>query len=66
MSTPNKQQEPARCSYSLEEMKELLSKWMVQEFGNPRDDIKDLDQKDKWYRDYGLIFHFLRDHYPSA
>lgn len=62
----NPQQEPARCSYSLEEMKDFLSKWMIQEFGHPRDYIQDPEQKDKWYRDYGLIFHFLRDHYPSA
>ena len=56
---------PLRVRYSLAEMEMLLKAWMVNEFGHPRDYITDPDQKDKWYRDYGLIYHFIRDHFPA-
>ena len=56
---------PLRVRYALAEMEMLLKAWMVNEFGHPRDYITDPDQKDKWYRDYGLLYHFIRDHFPA-
>ena len=55
---------PLRVSYSLAEIEERLKKWMVDEFGHPRDYLTEPEQKDKWYRDYGLIYHFMRDQFP--
>jgi hypothetical protein len=56
---------PLRVSYSLAEIEERLKKWMVDEFGHPRDYLTEPEQKDKWYRDYGLIYHFMRDQFPA-
>ena len=56
---------PLLVSYSLAEIEERLKKWMVDEFGHPRDYLTEPEQKDKWYRDYGLIYHFMRDQFPA-
>lgn len=46
---------------SLAEMDVALRKWMVKEFGPPSS-LNEM-QRDQWYRDNGLIYHFLRDHF---
>ena len=56
---------PLRVAYSREEMEAKLREWMVKEFGHPRDYITDSDQRNAWYRDNGLLYHFICDHFPS-
>ena len=56
---------PSRAAYSREEMEAKLREWMVKEFGHPRDHISDPDQRNAWYRDNGLLYSFICDHFPS-
>ena len=56
---------PTRVSYSLEEIEARLKEWMIAEFGHPRDYLTEPEQKDKWYRDYGMIYHFLWSQFPA-
>ncbi len=57
------QDEPLRCSYSREELMQKLTDWMVKIYGSPTSYADDPDQRDAWYRDNGLIAHFIRDHF---
>lgn len=50
---------------SLAEIEERLKAWMIDEFGHPRDYIAEPELKDKWYRDYGLIYHFISDQFSA-
>lgn len=54
---------PIRVAYSREEMMILLEKWMIQEFGVPRERMP--EGREQWYRDEGLIAHFIRSHFPT-
>ncbi len=56
--------EPPRTAYSLKEISEKLNQWMIDQWG---DLPKDLDphRRDQFYRDNGLIYHFLTDHFPT-
>jgi hypothetical protein len=40
-----------------------LIEWMLEQCGNPRE--LDDEAADKWYRDEGMISHFLRDLLPE-
>lgn len=46
-------------------MESKLLEWMFKEFGRPSDYIKDPDQRNAWYRDNALLYHFICDHFPS-
>jgi hypothetical protein len=44
----------------IDDMEEKLKTWMIEQFGTPRE--LEADLREKWHRDYGLIYHFLRDY----
>jgi hypothetical protein len=50
-------------TYSQEQLIQLLTEWMVKYRGSPME--LDDEVRDQWYRDNGLIAHFIRDHFPS-
>jgi hypothetical protein len=50
--------------YSRTEMDEKLKAWMVEQFGHPKEYRSEPDLKEQWYRDYGMIYHFICDHFP--
>lgn len=56
-------QEPLKQTYSRQELTDKLNDWMVELWGY---DPKDLppEQRDQWYRDNGLIYLFICDHFP--
>jgi len=55
--------EPLKVAYSREELMRELTKWMVDLFGDPM--LMDPSERDSWYRDNGLIAHFIRDFFPN-
>jgi hypothetical protein len=65
--------EPLRTAYSLKEISEKLNQWMIDLWTESLDDPrggeipKSLTQyeRDQFYRDNGLIYHFLADHFPT-
>ena len=57
---------PIRVAYSREEIEAKLKEWMIAEFGHPRDYLTEPDAKERWYRDFGLMYHFICDHFPVA
>lgn len=56
---------PLRVSYSRAEIEVKLKEWMVAEFGHPRDYLTEPAAKERWYRDYGMMYHFLCDALPK-
>jgi hypothetical protein len=57
---------PLRVTFSREEIVLKMRAWMSVEFGEPGDYINAPDQREKWYRDYGMLYHFICDHFPAA
>jgi hypothetical protein len=65
--------EPLRTAYSLKEISEKLNQWMIDLWAESSDDPyggeipKSLtpEERDQFYRDNGLIYHFLSDHFPT-
>jgi len=64
--------EPLRTAYSLKEIAEKLNQWMIDQWSQSSDDPcgqipTSLSQyeRDQFYRDNGLIYHFLADHFPT-
>lgn len=55
--------EPIKTAYSLDELRVKLSNWMVAERGKPKDMTE--EKADNFYRDFGLIYHFLSEHFPQ-
>ena len=55
--------EPLRTAYSREEMRDLSVKWMIEQFGIPKD-MED-DERDRWHTRCGLLYHFIYDHFPA-
>lgn len=55
--------EPTKTSYSQEEILAELRAWMIAETGTPME--KEPEARDAWYRDYGLIAHFLMEKFPK-
>ena len=55
-----------RRAYSREEITAKLNQWMIAEFGNPREIPNDMRAREWWYRDLGLIYHFICDHFPET
>ncbi len=56
---------PIRATYSRKEIALKMRAWMSVEFGEPGDYINEPDQREKWYRDYGMLYHFICDHFPA-
>jgi hypothetical protein len=52
-------------TYSREELEGKLRVWLITEFGSPND-FHDQAAKDQWYRDFGLMYHFICDTFPAA
>jgi hypothetical protein len=57
---------PTRVSYSRAEMDAKLKAWMIEQFGHPKEYRSEPDLKEQWYRDYGMMYHFICDNYPVA
>ena len=55
---------PLRTAYSRKELSEALNEWMVKQWGNSPKNLPPCLQ-DKFYRDNGLIYHFIADHFPT-
>jgi len=55
---------PLRVAYSREEIAAKLKDWMIELWGDIPKNL-DPEQRDKWYRDNGLIYHFICDHFPE-
>jgi len=55
--------EPTKAAYTQEEILAELRAWMIAEIGAPME--KEPEARDGWYRDYGLIAHFLMDKFPK-
>ena len=51
----------ASPSYTQQELIQCLTIWMVNLYGLPKD--LSSEQRDQWFRDNGLIAHFIRDHF---
>lgn len=51
-------------AYSRQEIERKLKDWMVEQFGHPLDYVKEPDMKEQWYRDFGMMYHFICDHFP--
>ena len=56
---------PLRVTFSREEIALKMRAWMSAEFGEPGDYIDEPAQREKWYRDYGMLYHFICDHFPE-
>jgi hypothetical protein len=54
-----------RASYSRAEMEFKLMEWMATEFGRPRDYNTEPEARQQWYRDFGMIYHFICDVFPE-
>ncbi len=50
---------------SKDEIVQKMKDWMVLHFGSPSDYANEPDQRDKWYRDYGLLYHFICDNFQD-
>jgi hypothetical protein len=46
-----------------DDMEALLRQWMIENFGSPVELTHDV--RERWHRDFGLIFHFICDHYEN-
>lgn len=55
--------ESLRVAYSREEMRDASVKWMIEQFGIPKD-MAD-DERDRWHARCGLLYHFIYDHFPA-
>lgn len=55
--------EPTKTQYSRDEILDKLREWMLEEIGKPMD--MEPEQKENWYRDYGMMAHFLMDNFPQ-
>ena len=54
---------PLRQAYSREEMRDASVKWMIEQFGIPKE--MDDDERDRWHTRCGLLYHFIYDHFPA-
>lgn len=50
-------------TYTRNELSNELRKWMLAQRGNPMDLLG--KAQEQWYRDYGLIQHFITDHFAE-
>lgn len=60
----NTDTEPLRTAYSRDELADRLDEWMVNMWGNTPNNL-DPDERNQWHRDNGLLYHFIRDHFPK-
>jgi hypothetical protein len=52
-------------TYTRKELAEKLKEWMEKNQGKPSDYKDQPEQRDRWYRDAGLIYDFISDHFPA-
>jgi hypothetical protein len=57
-----KMDDPVRRSYSREEMRDASEKWMIEQYGSPKE-MKD-NEKARWHERCGMLNHFIFDHFP--
>ena len=55
---------PLRTAYSRKELSEALNKWMIDRWGESPANLSPC-HRDRYYRDNGLIYHFIADHFPT-
>lgn len=55
---------PLRVAYSRAELADKLKDWMIELWGDSPKNL-DPEQRNKWHRDNGLIYHFICDHFPE-
>jgi hypothetical protein len=61
--SPSFAREPLRTAYSRDEIVEKMNQWMLLAIGNPMELPE--RERDKWYRDNGMIHAFLYTHFPA-
>lgn len=54
-----------RSAYSRKDLAVKLREWMEKNSGKPSDYKDQPEQRDRWYRDAGLIYDFICDHFPE-
>jgi len=61
---PAQAESEMKLTLSFKEFEDRLRQWMIRESGPPN--IYTSEGKDRWYRDYGLIYHFISDQFPET
>lgn len=61
---PTQAESEMKLTLSFREFEDRLRQWMIRESGLPS--YYGGAEKDRWYRDYGLIYHFISDQFPET